>query len=192
MKGNLGLSGPRGPQGVPGHPIDNETLEKYFYPVRVLQTEMLQMKVDIQSLKLYRPAAQLYGTGERTYKKDAVVSNWVSDAGRWNSPILKGGMTYRNGYITIPMDGLYYVYTQMSANPRSDQTSCGFYVYVNDHIRFQHIVDSQQPSTSRRSVLYSGVLKTLNKGDRLCVKSKYTCFFFMYSTMSYFGVFLVV
>jgi hypothetical protein len=59
-KGIAGLTGPRGPQGVPGDPIDDETLQKYFNPVKSLQAEVALIK---KSLDEEDPAFHLHGSG---------------------------------------------------------------------------------------------------------------------------------
>ena len=122
-----------------------------------------------------------------------LVTDWYTGSGQWYSPILRGGMTYSSGYITVPKDGVYYVYAQMYVDPQSGQTWCGFYMYVNDSYYIQSIQHFREPSTSttRDDLLYSGVLKMLNKGDRLSVKSIYTCYFLMSSSRSHFGAFLL-
>jgi hypothetical protein len=164
----------------------------YFNPVKALQTEVSEMKTAMQSfVSKNQSAAQLYGRGTHlTYNSGTRVTDWYTASGAWYSPILRGGMTYSNGYITVPMDGVYYVYAQMFFDPRSGQTACGFYIYVNDSYYIQHV---RTPTiTGRDDVLYGGALKTLNKGDRLSVVSMHTCLFQMYPDRSHFGAFLLV
>jgi hypothetical protein len=171
-------------------------LERYFNPVKALQTEVSEMKTAMQSfVSKNQSAAQLYGRGTGlTYNSGTRVTDWYTASGARYSPILRGGMTYSNGYITVPMDGVYYVYVQMYIDPLSGQTWCGFYIHVNDSYAIQYVLVYLQPSTStnRDDVRYAGALKTLNKGDRLSVVSIYTCYFEMYPYRSHFGAFLLV
>ena len=100
-------------------------------------------------------------------------------------------MTYSGGYITVPKDGLYYIYAQLHHDPRSGQKWCGFRIYWNnqivDHVRAQN----QSPNGNQQVSRYTGLMKILNKGDTLSVKVDGTCYFYMYYYYSQFGAFLV-
>jgi hypothetical protein len=189
-KGIAGLTGPRGPQGVPGDPIDDETLQKYFNPVKSLQAEVALIK---KSLDEEDPAFHLHGSHTTgTYNNGYVVTQWhTHSSGQWYSPILRGGMTYSSGYITIPKDGLYYIYAQLHYNPQSGQTWCGFRIDLsNTHIDYAY-AQNQSPNGNQRGSRYTGLLKILSKGDRLSVEITHTCFFYHYYYYSQFGAFRV-
>ena len=120
---------------------------------------------------------------------------WSSDAGvvhvflgvitYWStsSPsFLVGGITYSNGALTVPSDGLYYIYIQLfvskssgAANP-SVQVNSGRVMYIH----------YQMSGGSRTK--YSGIVRRLKKGDRVDVYGNgYS--YYMYWPYSYFGMF---
>ena len=100
-------------------------------------------------------------------------------------------MTYSGGYITVPKNGLYYIYAQLHYNPLSGQTLCGFRIYLNNQNVDEVIAQNQSPNGNQYDSRYSGLLKILNKGDRLSVKFKNTCYYFFYNSRSQFGAFRV-
>ena len=100
-------------------------------------------------------------------------------------------MTYSNGYITVPKDGLYYIYGQVRFDPESGQTYSGFYIFLNNQyvdFTFQQI---QSPNGSQDYTRYSGLLKLVSKGDRIYMKFVYTVDAYMHSYYSQFGAFRV-
>ena len=122
----------------------------------------------------------------------SLVTQWRSTgSGVWYSPILRGGMTYSGGYITVPKDGLYYIYAQLHHNPQSGQTLCGFRIDWNNQAVDYVFAQNQSPNGNQQGSRYTGLMKILNKGDRLSVRLSNTCFFYMYSYYSQFGAFRV-
>ncbi|XP_062517840.1 collagen alpha-1(XXVII) chain-like [Corticium candelabrum] len=193
LKGIPGITGPRGPQGIPGEPIDQETLEKYFNPVKALQTEVSNMKLTLQSLASNdQPAAHLHGNNNYgTKSSGSIITDWYTGSGQWYSPILRGGMTYSNGYITVPKDGLYYIYGKIYFDPQSGQARSGFYIYLNSqYVEFTY---QYHPSANGNQdyTRYSGLLKMVSKGDRIYMKFVYTVYAYMYPPYAQFGVFRV-
>lgn len=98
-------------------------------------------------------------------------------------------MTYSGGYITVPRDGLYYIYTQQYFDPQSGQTVCGFRIYLNSqHIDIVYQV-YPSPNNNHEGSRYSGLLKIVNKGDRLSVKFTHTCYYHNPAIHTLFGAF---
>ncbi|XP_062517897.1 collagen alpha-1(VIII) chain-like isoform X1 [Corticium candelabrum] len=193
LKGVPGITGPRGPQGIPGEPIDQETLEKYFSPVKALQTEVSNMKLTLQSLASNdQPAAYLHGNNNQGTKSGgSIITDWYTGSGKWYSPILRGGMTYSNGYITVPKDGLYYIYGKIYFDPQSGQTSSGFRIYLNNQyvdFTYQYV---RSPNSYQDYTRYSGLLKMVSKGDRIYMKFVYTVYAYMHPHHAQFGAFRV-
>ena len=100
-------------------------------------------------------------------------------------------MTYSNGYITVPKDGLYYIYGKIYFDPQSGQTQSGFHIYVNS----QYVDRTHQyfpsPNSLQDYTRYSGLLKMVSKGDRIYMKFVYTVQAYMYPYYTQFGVFRV-
>jgi hypothetical protein len=190
LKGVAGLTGPRGSQGVPGDPIDEETLEKYFNPVKSLQAEVSLIR---KSLDEENPAFHLHGDGSRgAYNYGYVVTQWYTNSGQWHSPILRGGMSYSGGYITIPKDGLYYIYAQLHYQPRSGHRYCGLRINLKNRNINEANFEKQLPSGDKQGSRYTGLLKILSKGDRLSVGIIGPCYFHFFNHFSQFGAFRVL
>ena len=100
-------------------------------------------------------------------------------------------MTYSNGYITVPKDGLYYIYGKLFFDPRSGQTHSGFYIYLSS--RQVDFTYQYHPSAngSQDYTRYSGLLKMVSKGDRICMKFALTVYAYMHPTYAHFGAFRV-
>ena len=100
-------------------------------------------------------------------------------------------MTYSNGYITVPKDGLYYIYGKIYFDPQSGQTQSGFYIYLNS----QHVDSTYQyfssPNGYQDHTRYSGLLKMASKGDRIYMKFVSTVYANMYTSYAKFGAFRV-
>ena len=98
-------------------------------------------------------------------------------------------MTYSGGYITVPKDGLYYIYAQLHYSPRSGQTVCGFRIDLNNRNVDVAYAQNQSPNGNQHGSRYTGLLKILSKGDRLSVKFISTCYYSIYAERSQFGAF---
>ena len=99
---------------------------------------------------------------------------------KWNlhsHSILSGGITLSSdgSSLTVPADGLYYIYGQLMFDPTSgDANSCVFGLRVNSQI-----VASSYTYGSRSSLVdhtkYTGVIRPLNKGDNITMQMQSTC-----------------
>ena len=76
-------------------------------------------------------------------------------------------MTYSNGYITAPQDGLYYIYAQMMFNPSSSGTSISFRIRINDNNVVYY--RSTDHSSYENHEEQTGFMRFLLKGDRVSV-----------------------
>ena len=121
----------------------------------------------------------------------SIITDWYTGSGQWHSPILRGGMTYSNGYITVPKAGLYYIYGQIHFDPKSGQTYSGFYIYLNN--KYVDLTNQaiRSPNGYQDYTRYSGLLKLVSKGDRIYMKFADTVYAYMYSYFAQFGAFRV-
>ncbi|XP_065840443.1 uncharacterized protein [Oscarella lobularis] len=164
-KGELGLTGhkgERGIQGIPGPDIDEEILKRLKE----------QIVTDLKSSlgKILKPIAYLVGDGSswQTYSSDQVITHWSTSTSGSYPIALQGGMTYSNGYITVPESGIYFIYFNLLTGVTSenyqwpsiyvDSLRIGLSGYYNDHIR----------SKSH----YVGILWNVKKGSELSVRAR--------------------
>ena len=119
------------------------------------------------------------------------ITDWYTGYGKWYSPILRGGMTYSNGYITVPKDGIYYIYGKIWFDPQLRQTHSGFYIYLNSQyvdFAFQYLPSANVNQDYTR---YSGLLTRASKEDRIYMKFVYTVYAKLLPVYAQFGAFLV-
>ena len=112
-----------------------------------------------------------------------LVTCWTS-----NSSEMTGGITYYNGYITVPMDGVYYVYAQLLYNPKLGHGHCGFSIYQNrDRIgsAYKNTGSSLLSSASQ----YTGITKIMMPGDKLSVRVNFTAHYSFADDQAVFGCF---
>ena len=107
-----------------------------------------------------------------------VITYWST-----SSPsFLMGGITYSNGALTVPSDGLYYIYIQL----RVDLSSGSAYPYLR--VNGGRVMYMEYQLNGGARTKYSGIIRRLKKGDSVDVYgSGYT--YYMYWPYSYFGMF---
>ena len=104
---------------------------------------------------------------------------------------LRGGTVYNNGYITVPRDGLYYVYSQFWYDRRSGQNYCSFIIQLNDRKIGRSFHYQQNPGGYDESQ-YTGVTVMLTANDRLSVSVGNTCYYeFHKGGDTFFGAFYI-
>jgi hypothetical protein len=115
-----------------------------------------------------------------------VVTYWNSSLG-----VLTNGMTYSNGFITVPMNGVYYIYAQLWYDARSRQiNTSGYYIYHNNDIIGQVHIHDEDPRR-RDKTQYGGFARFLRKGDRLSLKLSHTAWYQFFFPYAIFGCFRV-
>ena len=151
-------------------------------------------------------AAYIRGSSSRTYTISGesmflplllsiVILCWSSDASivyvflgvitYWStsgSSFLVGGITYSNGALTVPSDGIYYIYVQLHVDKSSGHASP--YLRVNGgSVMYMYYQMSGGDRTK-----YSGIIRSLKKGDSVDVYGNGFPYYmnFLYS---YFGMF---
>ena len=101
---------------------------------------------------------------------------------------LFGGMTYKDGKLTVPISGRYYIYAQI------------FFVKhimpIMIHVNNKRIIVIRPPSTGNNLItLHSSGVFNLRAGDVITVLpdgyTKYTTTIYMSPNHSYFGAFLI-
>ena len=95
------------------------------------------------------------------------ITQWTTSTNGNYQSFLRGGMTYSNGYITVPQDGLYYIYAQMHFFSSSSGSYVYFYIRINNNDAVRHL--SQSHSSNRHQEEQTGFMRFLVKGDRLSV-----------------------
>ena len=124
-----------------------------------------------------------------------VILCWSSDASAmyvflgvityWStsSPsFLVGGITYSNGALTVPSDGIYYIYIQLYVA----QTSGTVYPYLR--VNGGRVMYMYYQMNGGHRTKYSGNIRSLKKGDSVDVYGNgYQ--YYMYWPYSYFGMF---
>lgn len=119
------------------------------------------------------------------------VTRWQTSTWGTYGAVLRGSMSYSNGYITVPRAGVYYIYAQLWSDPHSkgDSKIAGFSIRVNGGATIatagavQHYQEDE--------TLYTGVIRQLQKGARLSVVIGRSEYYEFYYANSCFGAFMV-
>jgi hypothetical protein len=188
-KGNIGLPGAKGeagPQGRPGPEMSEDLLKEYFAPVknvteRVTQLEnetkqlsddllkhyfalvknmseqMGQLKNQIEQNRLV-VAAHLHGSSGGWYDISSVITYW-------SPSFLLGGITYNNGALTVPSDGIYYIYAHLYLDQNSNNYITPT-IRVNGNIR---LFLQSFHSSGRHITKHGALLQHLREGDSVSV-----------------------
>lgn len=93
-------------------------------------------------------------------------------------------MAYTNGYITVSVDGVYYVYVQLWSDPQQGYRRTGFYIYHNDDI-IGHVFDPRIQILTQ----YGGFVRSLRKGDKFSVRLSHTSYYKFFPPYTVFGCF---
>ena len=97
----------------------------------------------------------------------STITDWYSNSGSKWSPYLRGGMTYSNGILTVPQDGLYYVYTQLwfYHGSNSSYQNGMFSIDVNGSVQ----AHAYHQSNDQYHAYFMGRLLKLQKGDPISI-----------------------
>ena len=109
-----------------------------------------------------------------------VIKDWSASAPHSH---LAGGMTYKDGKLTVPTTGRYYIYAQ-----------CFYHSKGRVSIRLNNsgIILLQPLNTvTGTGTLYAGGVFNLKAGDKITLLASYTTKIYMWSEHSYFGAVLV-
>ena len=99
---------------------------------------------------------------------------------------LLGAITYSNGALTIPSDGVYYIYTHLYVDAKSGNYIQP-YIRVNDNVV---LYITSYHGNGRDKTKHAGVLQQLKKGDSVDIYGGgYR--HYMASTRSVFGIFKI-
>ncbi|XP_062508902.1 pulmonary surfactant-associated protein D-like isoform X3 [Corticium candelabrum] len=164
VKGDRGLPGAKGeagPQGRPGAEMSEDVLKVYFSPVKGLAERMKQLEdwkeEWTKNERRVTVAAHLVGSSHSWYTISGVITYWQT-----SSPsFLLGGITYSNGALTIPSDGVYYIYTQLYLD---DQSGSYIIPYIRVNKKIVLYIRSYH-AHSEEKTKHAGLLQQLKKGD---------------------------
>ncbi|XP_062518242.1 lymphotoxin-alpha-like [Corticium candelabrum] len=151
-----------------------------------LQIYELEQTISVVNEK---PAAHLHGSGTYGYYSSGTVTQWYTSSGSTWSPFIRGGMQYKDGVITVPTSGIYYVYVQMNYKHYSSTSyrSAGFRIRVNGSGRAYAYRYHQQPNDYHTH--YMGRIIQLNNNDKLSITFDANCRYYFNSEFTFFGVF---
>ena len=107
-----------------------------------------------------------------------VVKYWST-----SSPsFLVGGITYSNGALTVPSDGIYYIYVQLRVN-KSSGTAAPYFRVNGGRVMWMYYRLNGGDRTK-----YSGIIQSLKKGDSVDVYGNGYPYYMEYQN-SFFGMF---
>jgi hypothetical protein len=164
--------------------------------LRELQAEVLNITAELNWQQAIlneettgRPVAHLYtpGYGTQFLYGGTRVRYWSTNHTGY---LLQGGMNYSDGYITVPVSGLYYIYFQLTPDPQS--SSYRYYdvsiVVDGSHVaRGYHYFVTYNGNSDRSQFL--SVVQNVDKGSQLSVVlNQYNYYYFSHPS-SFFGAF---
>ena len=98
-----------------------------------------------------------------------VITHWSTSTKGSYPPVLQGGMTYSNGYITVPESGIYFIYFNLYSAVLRSPSQNYLSVYV-DSVRIG--LSYYYYATSTNKSHYLGMLWNVKKGSQLSVKAE--------------------
>ena len=110
-----------------------------------------------------------------------MIQDWSLNSSRTH---LAGGMKYNNGEVTVPIFGLYYIYSQVYFGASSNRIS----IMVNGKI-----VTMLDPMVRKWGNMFTAGVFKLNAGDVIMLKvsSKGPTLVYMSMFHCYFGAYLI-
>ncbi|XP_028412812.1 inner ear-specific collagen-like [Dendronephthya gigantea] len=137
---------------------------------------------------MYSESAHIVGSGDMV--PSAPAPGDVYKITSWKEQHRSGEMEYdQNGHLTINIEGVYFVYSQMFYFDRNN-TYTGFNVYVDNRRILKaiySIVDFHRPYHTQ---FISGVFK-INKGQRIWVGTTIKRKYFFNESSAFFGAFML-
>ena len=118
-----------------------------------------------------------------------LLSLVISPKVTWKAQHKSGKMQYANGYLTVGIDGIYFVYSQMFYY---DGTSSyiGYEVYL-DNKRILKAVHSIASRTRKYETQYTSGIFQISKGQKISVESPFSKYYYFNETLSFFGAFML-
>ncbi|XP_065840418.1 uncharacterized protein [Oscarella lobularis] len=165
-KGERGLTGHKGEQGlqgIPGPDIDEDILK------RLKEKIVTDLKSSLGTI--LKPIVYLVGDGSgwKSYSSDQVITHWSTSTSGSYPSVLQGGMTYSNGYITVPESGIYFIYFNLYTDVSSSSRYQYPIIFV-DSVRIGRSIYYYE-NTYKKSH-YLGMLWNVRKGSQLSVRAQ--------------------
>ena len=103
------------------------------------------------------------------FLSDQVITHWsTSTSGSYRS-VLQGGMTYSNGYITVPESGIYFIYFNLYTGVSSSSRYLHPAIFV-DSVRIGFSMYYYEKTYDKSH--YLGMLWNVRKGSQLSVRAQ--------------------
>lgn len=98
----------------------------------------------------------------RSYSSGQLITEWSTG---YSGTVLQGGVSYQNGYITVPQTGLYYIYFQLWIDPQLGNSAySGGFLQLNDKsIGGVYSYINGSPSRHQDRTSYTAVYDVLQK-----------------------------
>jgi hypothetical protein len=131
--------------------LSDELLKHYFALVKNMSEQMSQLENQIEQNR-FVVAAHLGGSSSYWYTISGVITYW-------SPSFLLGGITYNNGALTVPADGVYYIYAHFYLQSRG---------YVQPTIRVNGSIKlylTSYHSDNEDTTKHGALLQRLKKGD---------------------------
>ncbi|XP_065846639.1 uncharacterized protein [Oscarella lobularis] len=164
-KGERGLAGHKGEQGlqgIAGPDIDEDILK------RLKEQIVTDLKSSLSTI--LKPIAYLVGGvySWKSYSPGQVITHWSTSTSGSYPSVLQGGMTYSNGYITVPESGIYFIYFNL-------YTGASASIYQNpaifvDSVRIGLSIYYYENTYDKSH--YLGMLWNVRKGSQLSVRAQ--------------------
>ena len=104
---------------------------------------------------------------DNPYRTGEVITAWNTETSGVTYPsVFQGGMTYSDGYITVPETGIYYIYFTLYAQPAFVNQLISPYIAVDS---LQIGLSQEYPDNDHMESHYLGQLWKVEKESRLSV-----------------------
>jgi hypothetical protein len=133
--------------------LSDELLKHYFALVKNMSEQMSQLENQIEQNR-FVVAAHLGGSSSYWYTISGVITYW-------SPSFLLGGITYNNGALTVPSDGIYYIYAHLYVTKRSNSYNTPTIRVNGSNKLYLTSYHSHNEDTTKHGAL----LQRLKKGD---------------------------
>ena len=134
----------------------------------------------------------------KSYDKSLLIKGYFLLGNRltWTTQglggFLDGGMKYDKGYLIVPKKGLYYIYAQIKCDPNNSSDNwCGFSFKINRSLISEQLISQHSQDVIHYYMPEAGLLRKLEKGDRISVNKRSSNQIFVQDMQTYFGCYAI-